>query len=161
MPKVLIVDDEPNLLHTLRYNLRQAGYDVVLASTGDDAITVAAREQPNIIVLDVMLPGLDGFEVCRRIRSESSVPILMLTARTEEVDRVVGLEVGADDYLTKPFSIRELLARVKAMLRRRDLLRQELSVSPPASEQLVSDDLELDVTAHRVILGERTVVLKP
>lgn len=161
MAKVLVVDDEPNLLHTLRYNLKQAGYDVVMAATGDEAITLAQREQPNIIVLDVMLPGLDGFEVCRRIRADSSVPILMLTARTEEIDRIVGLEVGADDYLTKPFSTRELLARVKAMLRRRELLRRELSAATPATERLVSQDLDVDVAAHRVMLGDREVALKP
>src|SRR5215207_2309095 len=160
MPKVLIVDDEPNLLHTLRYNLRQAGYDVVLASTGDDAITVAAREQPNIIVLDVMLPGLDGFEVCRRIRSESSVPILMLTARTEEVDRVVGLEVGADDYLTKPFSVRELLARVRAMLRRVDLLR-EASAGAAAPALLVAGPLRVDLAQHVASLEGRPLELTP
>ena len=95
MAKVLVVDDEPNLLHTLRYNLHQAGYEVIMAATGDEAITAANREQPNMIILDVMLPELDGFEVCRRIRATSSVPILMLTARTEEIDRIVGpLEIG-------------------------------------------------------------------
>jgi len=159
--KVLVVDDEPNLLHTLRYNLKQSGYDVVMAATGDEAITVAAHERPDVVILDVMLPGVDGFEVCRRIRSDSAVPILMLTARTEEVDRIVGLEVGADDYLTKPFSTRELLARVKAMLRRREMIRRELSATPVGTERLVSGDLELDVAAHRVTLGDRTVALKP
>jgi DNA-binding response OmpR family regulator len=159
--KVLVVDDEPNLLHTLRYNLKQAGYDVVMAATGDEAIAVAGHERPDVVILDVMLPGVDGFEVCRRIRSDSAVPILMLTARTEEVDRIVGLEVGADDYLTKPFSTRELLARVKAMLRRRELIRRELSAAPAGTERLVSEDLELDVAAHRVTLGDRTVALKP
>ena len=161
MAKVLVVDDEPNLLHTLRYNLKQAGYDVVMAATGDEAIAVATHERPDVVILDVMLPGVDGFEVCRRIRSDSAVPILMLTARTEEVDRIVGLEVGADDYLTKPFSTRELLARVKAMLRRREMIRRELSATPVGTERLVSGDLELDVAAHRVTLGDRTVALKP
>jgi DNA-binding response OmpR family regulator len=159
--KVLVVDDEPNLLHTLRYNLKQAGYDVVMAATGDEAITVASHERPDVVILDVMLPGVDGFEVCRRIRADSAVPILMLTARTEEIDRIVGLEVGADDYLTKPFSTRELLARVKAMLRRRELIRRELSAAPSASERLISGDLELDVAAHSVLLGDRNVALKP
>jgi DNA-binding response OmpR family regulator len=161
MAKVLVVDDEPNLLHTLRYNLKQAGYEVVIAATGDEAVSVAARERPDVVILDVMLPGLDGFEVCRQIRADSAVPILMLTARTEEIDRIVGLEVGADDYLTKPFSTRELLARVKAMLRRRELIRRELSAAPSASERLVSGDLELDVAAHSLRLGDRRVSLKP
>jgi DNA-binding response OmpR family regulator len=159
--KVLVVDDEPNLLHTLRYNLKQSGYDVVMAATGDEAITVASHERPDIVILDVMLPGVDGFEVCRRIRADSAVPILMLTARTEEIDRIVGLEVGADDYLTKPFSTRELLVRVKAMLRRRELIRRELAAAQAGSERLVSGDLELDVAAHRVMLGDRSVALKP
>jgi DNA-binding response OmpR family regulator len=161
MAKVLVVDDEPNLLHTLRYNLNRAGYDVVMAATGDEAIAVAAHERPDVVILDVMLPGVDGFEVCRRIRADSAVPILMLTARTEEIDRIVGLEVGADDYLTKPFSTRELLARVKAMLRRRELIRRELAEAPAASEHLVSEDLTLDVSAHRITLGKREVALKP
>jgi DNA-binding response OmpR family regulator len=159
--KVLVVDDEPNLLHTLRYNLRQAGYEVATAATGEDAITVAAREKPDVVVLDVMLPGLDGFEVCRRIRTDSAVPILMLTARDEEVDRVVGLEVGADDYITKPFSMRELQARVKAMLRRRELIRRELAAASTETERLVSEDLTLDVAAHRVTIGDRIIQLKP
>lgn len=161
MAKVLVVDDEPNLLHTLRYGLRQAGYEVATAASGEDALTIAAHEKPDIVVLDVMLPGLDGFEVCRQIRANSAVPILMLTARTDEVDRVVGLEVGADDYLTKPFSTRELLARVKAMLRRRELIRRELATAPSATERLVSEDLQVDVGAHRVVLSERPVQLKP
>jgi DNA-binding response OmpR family regulator len=159
--KVLLVDDEPNLLHTLRYSLRQAGYEVVTAVTGEEALAQARGERPDVVVLDVMLPGLDGFEVCRRLRGESSVPILMLTARTDEVDRVVGLEVGADDYLTKPFSQRELVARLKAMLRRRELLRQELAEGPPNAESLASDDLHVDVRGHRAQLGGRPVALKP
>ena len=161
MAKVLLVDDEPNLLHTLRYSLRQAGYDVATAATGEEALAQARGERPDVVVLDVMLPGLDGFEVCRQLRAESSVPILMLSARTDEVDRVVGLEVGADDYLTKPFSARELLARVKAMLRRREMLRQELAQRPPGEETLTSDDLEVDVRGHRVALAGRPLALKP
>ena len=161
MAKVLLVDDEPNLRHTLRYSLRQAGYDVAAAATGEEALDLARRENPDVVVLDVMLPGLDGFEVCRRLRTESAVPILMLTARTEEVDRVVGLEVGADDYLTKPFSVRELVARVKAMLRRREMLRQELAAAPAPVESLISDDLVVDVLGHRATLGGRPLALKP
>jgi len=159
--KVLLVDDEPNLLHTLRYSLRQAGYDVATATTGEEALAQARGERPDVVVLDVMLPGLDGFEVCRRLRAESSVPILMLSARTDEVDRVVGLEVGADDYLTKPFSARELLARLKAMLRRREMLRQELAQSPASEASVASEDLEVDVRGHRAALGGRTLALKP
>ncbi|UCG23630.1 MAG: response regulator, partial [Chloroflexota bacterium] len=110
--KVLVVEDEPVLLETLDYNLSREGYEVSQATTGRQAIEIARSEQPDLVVLDVMLPGLDGFEVCRILRQETNVPILMLTARDEVVDKVVGLEMGADDYMTKPFSMRELLARV-------------------------------------------------
>lgn len=112
---MLVVEDEPTLVETLEYNLTRQGYDVCTAADGLAALEVARRERPDLIVLDIMLPGLDGFEVCRILRREMSVPILMLTARADEVDKVVGLEVGADDYLTKPFSMRELLARVKVL----------------------------------------------
>src|SRR5678815_2992089 len=126
-PKVLVVEDEPSLVDTLEYSLSRQGYDVCVTSDGAKAIDVARRERPHLVILDIMLPTLDGFEVCRILRQEMSVPILMLTARTDEVDKVVGLEVGADDYLTKPFSMRELMARVKAQLRRSRLLREAVS----------------------------------
>lgn len=109
--KVLVVEDEPSLVDTLEYSLSRQGYDVAVASDGAKALEVARRERPDLVILDVMLPTIDGFEVCRILRQEMNAPILMLTARTEEVDKVVGLEVGADDYLTKPFSMRELMAR--------------------------------------------------
>ena len=114
--KILVVEDEPTLVDTLDYSLRKQGYTVLTATDGRAAIEAARKERPDLVVLDIMLPGLDGFEVCRILRQEMSVPILMLTARTEEVDKIVGLEVGADDYLTKPFSMRELMARIKALL---------------------------------------------
>src|SRR5438034_4546329 len=123
--KVLVVDDERVLAETIGYNLRRDGYAAVAAYDGEEALQAARREKPDAIVLDVMLPRLDGFEVCRVLRRETAVPILMLTAREDEIDKVLGLELGADDYLTKPFSMRELLARVKALLRRSDLLQQE------------------------------------
>ncbi|MCX8025358.1 MAG: response regulator, partial [Thermanaerothrix sp.] len=115
--KILIVEDETTLQEALAYNLRRQGYDVELAGDGQAALNVARRIRPDLIILDIMLPGMDGFEVCRILRQEMTTPVLMLTARDDEIDRVVGLEVGADDYLTKPFSMRELLARVKALLR--------------------------------------------
>ncbi len=126
--KVLGVEDESTLRETLKYNLARQDYEVYTAADGPTALEVARREHPDLVVLDIMLPGLDGFEVCRILRQEMIVPILMLTARDEEVDKVVGLEVGADDYMTKPFSMRELLARVKALLRRERLIREELAV---------------------------------
>ena len=115
---VLIVEDEENLLAPLRYNLEREGYRVVTATDGGEGLESAREESPNLVILDIMLPTMDGIQVCRILRSESGVPILMLTAKGEELDKVLGLEMGADDYMTKPFSMRELVARVKAMLRR-------------------------------------------
>ncbi len=116
--KVLIVDDEPPIIDVLSYNLARANYEVVVARDGEQALTLARREQPDLIVLDLMLPKLDGLEVCRALRRERDVPIIMLTALDAEIERVVGLELGADDYVVKPFSVRELMARVKNVLRR-------------------------------------------
>lgn len=115
---ILIVDDEPSIIDVLSYNLQKAHYNVEIARDGEQALRRARRVQPDLIVLDLMLPGLDGFEVCRELRKEGNVPIIMLTARDEEIDRVVGLELGADDYVVKPFSVRELMARIKTVLRR-------------------------------------------
>ena len=161
--KVLVVEDEPTLLETLEYNLTRHGYEVCTAADGLIALEVARRERPDVIVLDIMLPGLDGFEVCRILRREMSVPILMLTARADEVDRVVGLEMGADDYLTKPFSMRELLARVKALLR-----RVRLDQESPATEgeevsveRLVFGDLTIDLARHEVLRNGIPLDLKP
>lgn len=131
--KILIVDDETAVVDLVAYNLRKAHYEVLIAIDGPGALQQALAGQPDLIVLDLMLPGIDGFEVCRELRKTSNVPIIMLTAQSEEVDRVVGLELGADDYVVKPFSVRELLARIKAVLRRNEtsnVLRQTSSVSP-------------------------------
>ncbi len=116
--RILVVDDEPAVTDLLAYNLRKAHYDVSIAADGREALRLAREEAPDLIVLDLMLPEVDGLDVCRELRRTSRVPIIMLTARGEEVDRVVGLELGADDYVVKPFSVRELLARIKAVLRR-------------------------------------------
>ncbi len=118
MPKVLIVEDEPSLVEALEFALTEEGFAVVSANDGESSLTMFEREQPDLVVLDLMLPTLPGTEVCKRIRARSATPIIMLTARDSEIDKVVGLEVGADDYVTKPFSMRELIARVKAVLRR-------------------------------------------
>jgi DNA-binding response OmpR family regulator len=159
---VLLVEDEPTLLATIAYNLRREGHRVLTAVDGEQALEIAgAGDAPDVVVLDIMLPKLDGFEVCRRIRLRSSVPILMLTAKTDEVDRVVGLELGADDYLTKPFSMRELLARVKALLRRRDLLAAELSRVATSAERLSAGDLTIDLGEHRVMKAGSPVALTP
>ena len=120
---ILVVDDEPAITDAIAYTLRKEGYRVEIASTGTEAIAAARQLQPDAIVLDVMLPGVDGLQVCRTLRAESTVPILLLSAKGEEIDRVVGLELGADDYLGKPFAMRELLARIRAMLRRVEMMR--------------------------------------
>jgi DNA-binding response OmpR family regulator len=160
---VLLVEDDLTLLETLEYNLGNEGYKVLTAADGLTGLEVAREEQPDLIVLDIMLPGLDGFEVCRVLRRETSVPILMLTARADEVDRVVGLEMGADDYLVKPFSMRELLARVKALLRRVRLVREEMTVEGAAleTEQMLFDDLVIDLDRHEVLYEGVALRLKP
>jgi len=118
MQKILVVDDEPNIIALARLYLEREGYDIVAAANGNDALSKQSSDNPDLIILDLMLPDIDGYEVCRQIRAKSDVPILMLTARREDIDKIVGLELGADDYLTKPFNPRELVARVRAILRR-------------------------------------------
>jgi DNA-binding response OmpR family regulator len=161
--KILVVEDEPSLLDTLEYNLSRQGYEVCTAADGPSALEVAREERPDLILLDVMLPGMDGFEVCRILRQEMSVPILMLTARDDEVDKVVGLEVGADDYLTKPFSMRELLARIKALLRRVRLIREELASEDQTgeAEKMTFGDLVLNLTRREVLQNGEPLHLKP
>jgi DNA-binding response OmpR family regulator len=163
---ILVVEDEPSLQETLVYNLEKQGYTVEAAGDGRAAIEAARRLNPDLIVLDIMLPELDGFEVCKILRKEMTVPILMLTARDDEIDRVVGLEVGADDYLTKPFSMRELMARVKAQLRRTGMLRDEMAKlkTPEANvlqEVLAFNNLEINLTRREVLLDDQVLALKP
>jgi DNA-binding response OmpR family regulator len=160
---ILIVEDEPALQETLAYNLRKDGYVVEAVGDGRSALEAARRLKPDLIVLDLMLPELDGFEVARILRKEMTTAILMLTARDDEIDRVVGLEVGADDYLTKPFSMRELLARVKAQLRRARLIREEMGKSGEAvpHETLAFGSLVLNLTRREVTLDGKPLQLKP
>jgi len=161
---ILIVEDETSLQETLAYNLEKQGYAVEAVSDGRSALDAARRLKPDLIVLDIMLPELDGFEVCRILREEMSTPILMLTARDDEIDRVVGLEVGADDYLTKPFSMRELMARVKAQLRRSRLIREELArvgETVPAQDILSFGNLSLNLTRGEALLDDQPLALKP
>ena len=168
-PTVLVVEDEPALVETLQYSLSRQGYQVITGNDGQAALDLARKHKPDIIVLDVMLPKLDGFEVCRILRQEMNVPILMLTARTDEVDKIVGLEVGADDYLTKPFSMRELIARVKAQLRRVRLVREEISHNQQANhsngsspnERMLFGNLLIDISRHEVLLENKVLHLKP
>jgi len=161
--KVLVVEDEPTLIETLEYNLSHQDYEVLTAMDGQSALNVARKERPDLIVLDLMLPGIDGVEVCRILRQEMNVPILMLTARDEEVDKVVGLEVGADDYMTKPFSMRELIARIKALLRRERLIRQELSAEEGVrdGQTLTFDDLRINMSRREVTRDGENLHLKP
>lgn len=160
--KILIVEDEPTLQETLAYNLTRQGYRVETAGDGQKALELARQHHPDLVVLDLMLPILDGFEVCRILRQEMSVPILMLTARDDEIDRVIGLEMGADDYMTKPFSMREFLARVKAHLRRVRLIREEMEVDvTPERETLRFSNLTLDLTRREVLLDDQPLALKP
>ncbi len=153
--KILIVEDEPTLAATLKYNLEREGYNVTTVADGEAGLSSARAQRPDLIVLDLMLPGLDGFEVCRIIRRESATPILMLTAKTDEVDKVVGLELGADDYVTKPFSMRELLARVRALLRRAE------QAPRTDREVLTAGNLLVDVTKRQASRERRPLPLKP
>ncbi len=161
--KIRVVEDELSLRETLAYNLKKEGYSVETAGDGRAALEAARRIKPDLLVLDVMLPEIDGFEVARTLRKEMTTPILMLTARDDEIDRVVGLEVGADDYLTKPFSMRELMARVKAQLRRTRLIREEMGKADGgmARERLTFDGLVIDQRRREVTLDGSPLQLKP
>ncbi len=165
--KILVVEDEISLQETLAYNLGKQGYEVETAGDGQLALDIARRWHPDLILLDVMLPGMDGFEVCRLLRQEMTTPVLMLTARDDEIDRVVGLEVGADDYMGKPFSMRELTARIKAMLRRVRMIRQEVNTGQqgaPAQapgQLLAFDNLVIDLTRREVTLAGEPLAMKP
>jgi two-component system response regulator RegX3 len=154
--KVLVVDDEPALRDALSYALRQEGFDVELRADGNSGLAAALEDGFDLVILDLMLPGLTGTEVCRRLRAESPVPIVMLTAKNAEIDRVLGLEIGADDYVTKPFSMAELVGRVRAILRRRELDRTGV-----AEEVRRVGALELDPVRHRVRIGGEQIDLTP
>jgi DNA-binding response OmpR family regulator len=151
--RILVVDDEQSIRTIVEYALKDAGFEVVTAGRGDDALRVIERDPVDLVVLDVMLPGMDGLEVCQKIRAEKSVPIIMLSARGEELDKVLGLELGADDYVTKPFSPRELVSRVKANLRRGRMDEDQ------HEEALRFDGLEIDPVAHAVFSEGKDVSL--
>lgn len=156
MTTVLLVDDDQMITTPLARALAQAGYEVQVASNGRQGLDMARGHVPDIVVLDVLMPEMDGWDVCRALRQESTVPILMLTALGEEVDRILGLELGADDYLTKPFSTRELVARIRALLRRVELDRQQ----EVADGRLVAGDLRVDLNTYRVFKGEQELTLR-
>jgi DNA-binding response OmpR family regulator len=149
--RILVVDDEPAVTDLLAYNLRKAGYEILLASAGREALRQARAASPDLILLDLMIPEVDGLDVCRELRKTSSVPIIMLTARGEEIDRVVGLELGADDYVSKPFSVRELLARIKAVLRR---AQPTESAEEPITILRGKGGLQLNIETRIVMVNE-------
>ncbi len=151
---ILVVDDEPKIVRLARDYLERSAFRVITAADGNQALWLTRREKPDLVVLDLMLPGMDGFDVCRTIRQESAVPIIMLTARAEESDQLIGLELGADDYIVKPFSPKALVARVRAVLRR-------VKAGPRGTGQLRLADLLIDLNAHRVYLAGEAVHLTP
>ncbi len=153
--KVLVVDDEPPIVESVAYSLTKEGYHVLTASDGDRCMELARTQTPDLIILDVMLPSANGFDICKAIRKNNSTPIIMLTARAEETDRVVGLELGADDYLTKPFSMRELMARVKTVLRRAN------ANEAPVQAELRAGDLYIDSSRHETQIRGQRVQLSP
>ncbi len=160
--KILVVEDEPALRETLTYNLKREGYSVESASNGLRALETARSIKPDLILLDLMLPGMDGFEITRILRQEMKIPILILTARDDEIDRVLGLEIGADDYITKPFSTRELLARIKAHLRRVRLeQKQPDQESAQLEKKLEFGNLQIDPNRLEVKLNAQTLAMKP
>jgi len=160
MPNILVVEDDTALRETLVYNLSRQEYRVEAVGDGLKALEAARRDHPDLVLLDWMLPGMDGFEVCRILRQEMNIPILILTAREAEIDRVIGLEIGADDYITKPFSMRELMARVKAHLRRERFIHQTQQETT-SQEVLNFGNLTLDIGRREVLLDGKPIVMKP
>ncbi|WP_058486933.1 response regulator YycF [Defluviitalea phaphyphila] len=156
--KVLIVDDEKNITDIIEYNLKKEGYEVLKAYDGEEALNIIFDKDPDLILLDIMMPKIDGFQVCRKVREKKDTPIVMLTARAEEVDKVLGLELGADDYVTKPFSVRELMARVKANLRRISLIEKETKKED--NENIFTyGNLTLDINKYEVRKNGEIVAL--
>ncbi len=161
--KILVVEDEAILQETLAYNLGKEGYEVKTAGDGIEGLRIAREWQPDLVLLDVMLPLLDGFEVCKKIRAGSDIPILLLTARAEEIDRVIGFEIGADDYVTKPFSMRELMARVKTRLKvyQRLQAQQVETAAVDEADEIVLGNLVIDRKRHEIRIDGNAVPLKP
>lgn len=156
--KILIVEDDPTLLEVLEYNLTKEGYSVITATDGIQGLEMARSEKPDLMILDIMLPKMNGFEVCRILRQEMTTPILILTAKEDEIDKVVGLALGADDYMTKPFKMRELPARIRAILR-----RSEMAAAKPAIDETMVkiQDIEVDTSRHKATLKGEALELTP
>ena len=155
--KIILVDDEPEILTLVRDYLSREGFNVLTALNGTEGMQLIEREKPDLVLLDWMLPGMSGLEMCKRLRETSTIPIIMLTAKSEEIDRVLGLEFGADDYIVKPFSLRELAARIKTVLRRSSGVVQE----NVASSVLIRGELSIDVTSHKVTKRGLEILLTP
>ncbi len=151
--KILLVEDEKTLAKALKFSLEKEGFIVSVAHDGEEAMEALSHETPDLLILDLMLPKVDGYEVCRRLRRNSDLPIIMLTARNEDIDKILGLELGADDYMTKPFNTRELLARIKAILRR------TVQLEPGGRKTISMGDLQVDLIRHRVTVEEREIPL--
>ena len=152
--KILVVDDEPQIVNVVKAYLEKSGYKVVTAADGQAALEVFRREKPDFMILDLNLPGMDGLDVCRAVRRESNIPVMMLTARVEEMDRLIGLELGADDYVVKPFSPREVVARVRTIFRR-------AAAEPESRDVIETGELRIDLEEHRVVLAGRAIDLTP
>lgn len=161
MGKILVVDDEQNLVDSLQYSLRAEGYEVATAKDGEEALEKARDLLPDLIILDLMIPIINGKDVCRIIRKESNVPILMLTAKDNEIDRIVGLEIGADDYITKPFSMRELMARIHGVLRRVTWANNSSLANESSSTVLSTSRISINTESHEVLVSGTSVSLKP
>lgn len=166
MYKVLVVDDDPNILEIVEYNLKKQGFSVITAVDGIKAIDMAWKEKPNIIILDIMLPGMDGLEVCRIIRKDTLTPIILLSAKSEEVDKIVGLESGSDDYITKPFSMRELIARIRAIQRRLQVKEADKPITgmPRSTNKFFifqCRDIKIDEACHTVFYHNKPLKLSP
>ncbi len=159
MKKVLIIEDDQEIINLLEIHLKDLSCEVYKAMDGLEGLHLAITENPDLIILDITLPSMDGIQVCQKIRATHNMPIMMLTAKSEEIDRVLGLEVGADDYMTKPFSIREFIARVKAIFRRTQLIADSLSSG--SSAKIAFDKLSIDVEKRKVMIGENRVELSP
>jgi len=157
--KILVVEDEENILEAIKYALTKEGYEVYTAVDGEEALQLSQSVNPDLVVLDVMLPKLDGFEVCRIIRKDFDIPIFILSAKSEEIDRVVGLEIGADDYITKPFSMRELVVRIRNAMRRAKGISSK--VNSLEENLITSGDLEIDLRSHKVTLEGTVIDMKP
>jgi len=159
MKKVLIIEDDPEITNLLDIHLKDLSCESISAADGKLGYELAISENPDLIILDISLPEMDGIEVCQKVRAKQNTPIIMLTAKSEEIDRVLGLEVGADDYITKPFSIREFTARVKAIFRRTKLIEESLTES--VSQKIEFDDLSIDIDKRKVLKGNEKVELSP